>query len=119
MAVARLASGEIIAGTESQLVLQLAAHGVGASQWMLIHQGAPVSFTSVAPGAYTACVVPLPRQVSGAAGLSYLQRHADKLRAFCRQVTVAADPEQQAVSIPVVIPAYIPDGSGSSGKRYL
>jgi hypothetical protein len=117
MASVWLTTGVVSASTESQLALKLAAHGAGASQWMIMHQGAPVSFTEVSSGSYTACVVPLPRQVSGPSGVAYMQRHGDKLAAFCQPVTVATDPGRQELSIAVFVPGFIPDGAGPIGRH--
>ncbi len=113
MASAWLASGVIAAATESALALQMAAQGAGTSQWVVIRRGAPAAFNDLSPGAYTACVVPLPSQVSGFGALGYMERHGDKLPAFCQQVTVAPSPPQQTAAVAVDIPPYISDGQGS------
>jgi len=123
-AFAWLASGAITASTANELSLRLAAAGPGASQRVGVRAGAPAELTSVAPGAYTVCVTPFPREVQGAALFGYFDRHGDTLPTFCKAVVVAASPDTQTTEVTVVPPAFIPDapgpgpggpGSGSGG----
>jgi hypothetical protein len=115
IASAWLASGTITASTESQLRLALAAAGAGSSQWVIIRHGEPAKFTEIVPGAYSACVVPLPTQVQGASAMSYSEAHGDTLPAFCMPVKVMPSPDEQTASVPVDVPPYVPDqGSGSA-----
>ena len=65
------------------------------------------------PGTYSACVVPFPAEVRGMAAMGYVERHGDKLPAFCQGVTVNAAPATQQAQVPVEIPPYIPDQTGS------
>ena len=65
------------------------------------------------------CVVPLPPEVRGVAGVAYGEAHGDSLKAFCKPVVVSASPTAQAVMVPVELPVFIPDqappaGSGSA-----
>lgn len=113
VASAWMATGVIAARTANDLNLKMAAAGQGASQWVIIRQGEPAKFAEVSPGGYTACVVPFPVEVQGMAAMGYVERHSDKLPAFCQQVTVGAAPAIQSVNVGVDIPAYIPDGTGS------
>jgi hypothetical protein len=49
--------------------------------------------------------------------MGYVERHGDKLPAFCQAVTVNPSPETQAAKVMVELPPYVPDstGSGSGG----
>ena len=117
VASAWMATGVIAARTANDLSLRMAAAGPGASQWVIIRQGEPAKFSEVAPGVYTACVVAFPVEVQGMAAMDYVERHSDKLPAFCQQVTVAAAPPEQNVTVAVDIPPYIPDGTGSGSAH--
>jgi uncharacterized GH25 family protein len=114
-----LATGSITATTATELQLKMAAAGPGASQWVIIRQGEPAAFSEVAPASYSACVVPFPSEVKGMATMGYVERHGDKLPAYCKAVVVQQTPDKQGVSVPVEIPPYIPDspqGSGAQGS---
>jgi uncharacterized GH25 family protein len=114
-----LVSGVIVARTANDLGVKTASAGPGASQWVIIRQGEPAKFTEVAPGLYSACVVPFPSEVQGMAAMSYVDRHGDSLLAYCQKVNVAAAPETQNANVSVEIPPFEPDdpGTGSgSGK---
>src|SRR3569623_2102599 len=117
VAVAWLATGTITAHTASELQLMIAGAGAGASQLAIVRHGEPASFTEVMPGTYSACVVPYPAEVQGMAAMGYMDRHGDKLAAFCMPATIAASPDHQTVTIPVDIPPYIPDGQGSGSAH--
>ncbi len=110
-----LAAGAVVAHTATELSLRMAAAGPGASQWVIVRQGEAAHFGEVVPGTYTACVVPFPTQVQGMGVMSYVERHGDKLPAFCQGVTVNPTPETQSAKVSVEIPPYIADGSGSGG----
>jgi uncharacterized GH25 family protein len=110
-----LVTGTMTASTASELSLKMAAAGPGASQWVIVRQGEPAVFTEVAPGTYSACVVPFPAEVKGMGAMGYAERHGDKLPAVCKPVIVQASPDKQGVSVPVEIPPYIPDAPQGSG----
>jgi uncharacterized GH25 family protein len=113
----------ITAHTASELQLQIAAAGPGASQWVIVRAGEAARFTEVVPGGYAACIVPFPAEVKGMGAMGYAERHGDKLPAYCQAVTVAASPDTQNVNVPVQIPPFISDtpaggagpGPGGSG----
>ena len=92
VAVSWLATGTITARTASELQLKIAGAGAGASQLAIIRRGEPASFTEVAPGAYSACVVPYPAEVQGMAAMGYMDRHGDKLPAYCVPAQIASSP---------------------------
>jgi hypothetical protein len=110
-----LSSGIVAARTASDLGLAMAASGPSASQWVIIRGGEPARFTEVAPGTYSACVMPFPAEVQGMAAMSYADRHSDALPAYCQTVKVGPAPETQAVAVPVELPAYVPDDAGGTG----
>ncbi len=113
VAVSWLVSGTITARTASELQLKVAAAGAGASQLTIIRGGEPAKLTEVAPGTYSACVVPYPIEVQGMGAMGYMERHGDKLPAFCAAATINGAPDHQTITVPVEIPPYIPDGPGS------
>ncbi|HEY0194557.1 MAG TPA: carboxypeptidase-like regulatory domain-containing protein, partial [Kofleriaceae bacterium] len=106
LAIVWLAAGAISAATESELAARLAAGGPGAYQRATARGGA-ATLPQVAPGAYTLCAVPLPREVQGTAAIEYVDQHGSGLPAFCQPVTVAATPASQAVQIAVQVPPVI------------
>jgi hypothetical protein len=118
VASAWVASGAIVAKTANDLSLRMASAGAGSSQWMIIRRGEPAKFTELVPGSYSACVVAFPPEVQGMAAMQYIEKHSDALPAFCQSVTVAATPAEQQVSIPVDLPPYIGDGSGSGSAAH-
>lgn len=116
IATAWLINGAITATTANNLALAVAAAGPGSSQRVLILAGEPAVFTQVAPGAYSACVTPLPAEVRGAAARGYADRHGDTLMSFCQPVAVAAAPDSQSAQVQVVLPPFIPDPPGNGGN---
>jgi hypothetical protein len=110
-----LSTGVIVAATSRDLSLHLAAAGPGASQWIIVRGGEPASFSEVAPGAYTVCVVPFPSEIRGMGAMGYAERHGDKLPAFCKQLTVAGSPTTQSTQLAVELPAVIPEPDGTRG----
>jgi protocatechuate 3,4-dioxygenase beta subunit len=114
-----LVNGAITAANANDLQHKLAGSGPGMSARSRAFGTGVASFTDIAPGAYTACVAPLPVEVRGNA-LCYATDRADTLPVFCQPVTVAADPDTQTVQVPVTVPAYTPDphcpaGPGGGG----
>ena len=112
--VAYLAGASLTGPMASDVSIQLAGAGAGASQVTVAHGSEPATFTDVqAPGADSVCLIPLPPDLSGRSAQGYLQAHATKLQAFCKPVTVAASPAQQTIDIPVTLPPPAGNGSGS------
>ncbi|HEX4421773.1 MAG TPA: carboxypeptidase-like regulatory domain-containing protein [Kofleriaceae bacterium] len=115
LALVWLASAAITATTESELALKLAAAGPGAYQ-RTIARGGMTAMTSVAPGAYSLCVTPLPLAIQGTAAIGYMDAHGDALPAFCQPVTVAPAPDAQSAQIAVQVPSVITDPPGGAGS---
>ena len=109
VAQAFLSSGVVSARTANELALALAAAGPGASQFTVIRSGEPARFSEVSPGSYSVCAVPYPAEVKGMAAMSYGERHADSLLAFCKPIVVAAAPPTQTVQLSVELPPFVPD----------
>jgi len=84
----------------------MAGAGAGTSKVAIARPASAAELELVAPGAYTACVVALPVEVTGQAQ-QYLDAHGAKLAAVCQPVTVAPSPASQSISIPVVVPDMI------------
>jgi hypothetical protein len=61
--------------------------------------------------------VPFPAEVQGMGAMGYVERHGDKLPAFCQPAKIQPSPDSQAVSVPVEIPPFIPDGQGSGSAH--
>jgi hypothetical protein len=112
VAIAWLASGTLVAHTDSDLILALAAAGAGTSQMQIARAGT-ATFTDLTAGAYTVCVVPLPSGLHGGAVQQYMSAHGSKLPAYCQPATVTSA-AQQTMSVPVMIPAMI-GATGSGG----
>jgi protocatechuate 3,4-dioxygenase beta subunit len=113
-----LASAAITTNSAQDLQNKLAAAGPGTSQLAIGLPGIPTAFTDVtAPGTYTACIVPLPLEVQVRGGMSYFERHAGTLPAFCQPVQAQPAPDTQTVQINVQVPAMIndPPGTGTRG----
>jgi hypothetical protein len=116
VASAWLATGVIAAHSASELQLRMAAAGAGASQWVIIRQGEAAKFTEITAGTYTACVVPFPAEVQGMGAMGYVERHGDKLPAYCQPVAINASPDHQTVTVSVEIPPFIPDQGSGAGS---
>ena len=110
-----LANATLTATTDQALSLQLAAAGAGNSQ-MAIGRSGPVTFSDMASGAYTVCLVTLPLEVTGQQAVGYLGRHASALPSVCKPVTVADSPASQTVAVQVTVPAMIPDPQIPTGS---
>ncbi len=108
VAIGWIAIAKLTATTDQTLSLQLAAAGPGNSQ-MAIARNGPATFTDVASGSYTVCLVTMPSQVQGMQAVSYLDRHANALAAVCKPITVTDSPTTQAVTVQVTVPPMIPD----------
>jgi len=108
-----IAQGAITARTADELALKMAAAGPGASQWIIVRDGEPAKFTEVAPGTYSACAAPFPAEVRGFSAMGYGERHSDSLPAFCKPFVVQPSPATQTVSVPVTLPPFIPESTGS------
>jgi uncharacterized GH25 family protein len=116
-ASAFLGTGVIAARTASDLSLQMAKAGVSAMQWVIIRNGEPAKFAELVPGTYSACVVPFPAEVQGMAAMGYVERHSDQLRAFCQAIRVNASPAEQTAQVPVELPPFVPDDTGSGSAH--
>jgi uncharacterized GH25 family protein len=114
-----VASGNFSARTATDLGLRMAAAGQGSSQWSIIRAGEAARIAELTRGTYTACVVPFPAEVQGMGAMGYVDRHGDKLPAFCAAITVAAAPEMQSMQIPVELPPFIPDAPSGGGSGSL
>jgi protocatechuate 3,4-dioxygenase beta subunit len=103
------ARGEVTARTARELELAIAALGEGQSGFGMSIRGNAATINGLQPGAYTFCVTPYPKEVTGMRDtMAYNQRQGDDLRVFCKPVTLAAEPESQTVEIPVEIPEFVP-----------
>ncbi|MCW5801564.1 MAG: carboxypeptidase regulatory-like domain-containing protein [Deltaproteobacteria bacterium] len=70
--------------------------------------GKPSRISGLAPGVATVCVCPYPAEVDPLASEDYMLREGAKLPVFCKTLTLAAAPPEQALAIPVEIPAFVP-----------
>src|SRR5262249_36452349 len=99
-----LLSGAVQAPTAAALADTVAARGEGSSHSGFSFNGRPATLTSVVPGAYSACAVPLPPNVTNPRDFAGLRGQLAKLVCACAPVTIAEAPETQAVTVPVPAP---------------
>ncbi|MCA9678522.1 MAG: carboxypeptidase regulatory-like domain-containing protein [Kofleriaceae bacterium] len=104
-----IASGQVAAKNGREVSQRLAAQGEGTSSLSIMIAGNPATFRELTPGPYTVCLLPLPSGLQGMQAMGYAQRHGEDLPAFCKQVTVTAQPTTQAMTIEVEIPEVLPD----------
>ena len=97
-------AGAVQAATAKALRLAVSTSSASYTYVGFSGGGRPARAQNVQPGAYTVCAIPLPAGMQGGGAWSYLQQNADKLAAFCLQRTVAADPAEQPVQVPVTVP---------------
>jgi len=72
----------------------------GAAQGMKIWLGMsdPVTFDELLPGDYSVCTIPIKGSIADPALQQQLQANMDKLKVYCRQVKIAAAPNQQKIT---------------------
>jgi protocatechuate 3,4-dioxygenase beta subunit len=100
-------TGVVSARNGKDLQLKLAAQGDGFSNFAIMITGQSAVFRELVAGNYTVCLLPLPTGVQGPQAMGYAMRHGDDLPAFCKAVTVAAEPAEQSVTVDVVVPDLI------------
>ena len=103
------AMGPLQASTARELQTKLGAMGNGTSRQAFSIQGQPVTLSEVEVGHWTLCALSFPSEVKGMADtVDYAEREGDNLPVFCKGVDVAAQPASQSVTLPVVVPPYVP-----------
>jgi hypothetical protein len=100
--------GVIDPKTYKELERETIKHDAAQSSFGMSFFGKPARIEHLAPGAYTVCAVPYPDEVRADEGEDYLIREGDNLPVFCKQVTITPKPSEQALQIPVQLPAYVP-----------
>jgi len=85
-------------GLEAQRSLLTGA--VNGKQAMVMDMAKPAVFEKVAPGAYSACVVPISGDISDPTFAQKLQQNATNLRVYCTPYTVTASPATQSLTLP-------------------
>src|SRR5262249_45617248 len=78
-----LASGTILARTAEELSDAINARGAGASYSAISFKDEAAKLEKVRPGAYSACVIPIPGDVNSPADMMRLSGRLDKLIAVC------------------------------------
>lgn len=105
----RYVQGTITPTTARDLELMVAQVGEGSSGLSFFMRGGPAEVPELEPGVYTVCAVPFPTEVQGMGDtMAYSDREGDNLPVFCKVVTVATQPAEQAVEIAVQVPAFVP-----------
>ena len=101
--------GKLDARTARELELAVAAApSEVALQGFAIREN-PAKLRGMKAGDYTVCGVVFPTELSGMGDtMAYIEREGDNLPAFCKSVAVT-DSTEQATTIEVVIPDYVPD----------
>ena len=102
-----IASGSIAATSGKEIQLRLATQGEGSSNFSIMMRGQPAVFRELSAGQHTVCLTPLPAEVQGQAAMGYAMRYGDELPAFCKGVTITDQPQEQAMTMEVEIPAMI------------
>jgi protocatechuate 3,4-dioxygenase beta subunit len=87
----------------------------GRSSFSMSFGGQPARIDGLAPDRYTVCAIPYPNEVNGAEAIDYGVREGDNLPVFCELVEVTAAPAEQALTIAVKTPAYVPEPSDDGG----
>jgi hypothetical protein len=104
-----IASGAVAAANGKDLQLKLAQQGDGFSDANVFLPGQPATFRELSAGSYTVCLLPMPAGLQQQQIFNYAMQHMDEIPAFCKAVTVAAQPTEQAMTVDVVLPPLIPD----------
>ncbi len=107
-ATVELVEGVVSATSAKALEIALAAHS-GASSFTIIFGGQPGKISDLNPGTYSVCVTTFPEGVVGGGSRDYLERV--DVPVVCQKVEVAASPLEQAVSIAVTVPEFVPEVS--------
>jgi hypothetical protein len=106
-AVVQTAAFPLSARTLGGLTQEIAAHGAGASALLFAAPGVPARQEDLSPGTYSVCVAPFPAEVHDRRGIAeYMGRQGDELRTFCVEARVGEG--ENAVSVPVSLPAFVP-----------
>jgi uncharacterized GH25 family protein len=108
-AFAWLVSGTISGANGREIQARLAAQESGLSKMEIMFGGRPAAYPELLAGPYTVCVSPLPNEVQGMQAMTYLERHGDELPAFCKPVTVTAQPKAQQLEVTVEVPPVVAD----------
>ena len=107
-ATVELVEGVVSATTAKALEIALASQS-GASSFAIIFGGQPGKIPDLNPGTYSVCVTTFPEGVVGRESQEYLARV--DVPVVCQKVEVAASPLDQAVSIAVTVPEFVPEAS--------
>lgn len=107
-AIVESVEGSVTARTYDELKRYQAARESGVATFGMSVAGNPAIVTGMRPGNYTVCAVPYPDEVGALEGMDYLMREGDNLPVYCKLVALAATPKEQAITIDVKIPAYVP-----------
>lgn len=70
--------------------------------------GKTASFKEQKPGAKTLCAIPITGDMQDPQFMQRLQQHADKIKVYCKGLTVEATPPTQSVSITVPVMEPLP-----------
>jgi len=68
--------------------------------------GKPKTFSELAPGTYTLCVMPYPLDLPPMESMSYGERHGDEMPVFCKSQSIKANAE---LTMSVEPPPLLPD----------
>jgi len=105
--------GELQVTTARELATALASQPSSFSSFKVLFGGQPGTVENIAPGSYSLCVTTFPEGVVGRQSRDYLERV--DVPVVCQQVVVTASPEEQAVTIAVTVPEFVPDEKPTTG----
>jgi hypothetical protein len=78
--------------------------GPGSLHQGFILKGEPVKLENIAPGAYSACGIPIPGDINSPADMMKLRDKMHLLVVACQPATIAAQPAEQTIAIKVPTP---------------
>jgi hypothetical protein len=107
-AIAFLVAGACDAHTAIEIEHVLAAKGAGGFQQGFIMGGQPKSFPNLSAGDYTICVLPVEGDMRDQNDAEHAFRDPDALPVTCRPLVVAAQPNEQSVTVKVPKPTTTP-----------
>jgi hypothetical protein len=99
-----LVSGKVSATTADQMIDGMGELGPGGFYQGWVLKGEPAKLFNVAPGAYSACGIPIPGDLNNAADMMKIQGQMHRLAVACQPVVLSAKREEQEVSINVPAP---------------
>lgn len=101
-------TGEVTATNARDMQLEI-GRSESSTQNAFSIGGSEARLLDLSPRSYSICAIPYPSEVSGMADtMAYGEREGDKLPVYCKPIDVAETPGEQAITIEVTVPAFVP-----------